>query len=90
MSTSYGFHCKTDDSYTGCSWNSHMRDVMRDLVRMTPALAQIAQMDTQGYVELSIMGYGAYLGDEPIFSWLTEHQGHDLELYNEYGQYEPL
>lgn len=91
MSTYWGLHCKPCDSHTGAGKN-HGEVVLSDFARMSLLLRQLWKMDSQGYLELDILGHfemetgydGTFIG------WLIEHAGHTMELYNEYGEYEPL
>lgn len=88
MGTEWGLRCKQCDSDTGAELNRGQM-VLSDLARMSPLIKQIRQMDSTGYVEMSLLG-GWYGNKVFIFDWLTEHAGHEMELLNEYGDIRPL
>ena len=89
MSTYWGLHCKPCDSHTGTGKN-HGEVVLSDFARMSLLLRQLRRMDSQGYLEIEILG--GFDGDDEIslIDWLIEHAGHTMELYNEYGHSVPL
>lgn len=89
MSTYWGLHCKPCDSHTG-SGKNHGEDVLSDFVRMAPLFIQLRELDSQGYLEIEMLG--GFDGDTDVYliDWLCQHAVHEIELYNEYGHYAPL
>ena len=89
MSTNWGLQCKTCHVDTGCGDLSNAKIVLRDIVSMTPELHNINQKDTMGYIEISLMG-GGHNFIIPPWVFVVDHKDHELELYNEYGDTEPI
>lgn len=87
MSREWGLHCKTCDA---CSVNdfNHGESLLRTMVKVFPHIKTAQDVDTYGYLNVTIAGYGYLSGD--FFEWLEEHAKHDLELEDEYGHREPL
>lgn len=98
MSTHWGYHCKTcppvDRSThvpdTDCmdadsnAWLNHGDEILRRIAALTPHFRAIREGEG-GWVEVNVLGAGPW----PI-EWLLAHEGHDIELMNEYGDVEPI
>lgn len=87
MSREWGLHCKTCDVSSVCEIN-HGEHILRSLVKAYPHIKAAQEADDSGYLVVSIMAHD-WLADD-IFSYLSNHHEHDLELIDEYGQLEPL
>lgn len=97
MSTYWGFHCKTcpqdrepcneDDQSTPYSDHrmNHGQGALRNIANFARHFKAIGLGDSTGYIEMRVMAYGS----GPIY-WVIEHEGHDIELHNEYGKVEPI
>lgn len=87
MSRYWGYRCKQDGA-TSDAWFNHGERILRSCVTCWPLIRQIGEQDTSQYIEVHIMGH---LGEEgEVWSFLSEHYGHGLELCDEYGNVEPL
>lgn len=89
MSTYWGLRCLTCQKETGTALN-HGEQILKDLVSMIPEIVTIRRKDTQGYVEISLLGGFDGNDDVELFDWLCEHAGHEFAVYNEYGVVQPL
>ena len=89
MSACWGLRCKTCSADTGCGESGNATTILRDIALMSSELISIQQKDTMGYVELSLMG-GSHCFNVSPFAFVSQHIGHELELYNDYGETEPI
>lgn len=86
MSTYWGFHCRTDGAASP-HWLNHGDDQLRMLVRLLPHIRAITAAEDCWIVSVDVLG--GY--DDPMpLTWLAEHDGHDIELQDEYGRTAPL
>lgn len=85
MSSYWGYRCKRDGD---CSptWFNHGEDQLSLLVQLLPHLRAIQASDCW---IVSLDFYGAYDDPRPL-EWLATHDGHEIELWNEYGHTAPL
>jgi len=84
MSTYWSLHCKTCSALSESDFN-HGEHIIRGIVKAYPHIKAALEADDSHYLEVSVLGHG-----EELISFLHAHYPHDLELYNEYGQSEPL
>ena len=87
MSTYWDFHCKTCDRQTiDFDGLNHGQHILRSIWRLREHINAIYEQDKSGYLEVHIMAYG--VGD--LWSFLSEHKDHEVELLDEYGGTEPI
>lgn len=85
MSREWGYRCASCDAESVCEIN-HGESVLRALVKVYPHIKAIQETDKSGFIQISILGYNWL----DLVTWLSEHDGHKLELIDEYGTREPL
>lgn len=84
MSIYWGLHCKTCNICSDATLN-HGEHILRGIVKAAPYIHAALEADDSGYLEISVMGYG-----QGLISFLNNHTDHELELYNEYGEFKPV
>jgi hypothetical protein len=84
VSKSWGYQCRTCDERSGSIYN-HGQNILRGLAKAAPHIKAAFEADDSGYLEISALSDNG----NAIF-FLREHGGHDLELFSEYGDIEPL
>lgn len=73
-------YVKCLDCKATCDTNMNHHEVLiRSFWKMREALYQVRDLDTEGYLEVSIMGYG-----QELPNFLMDHHNHTLELWDEY------
>ncbi len=84
MSNYWSLHCKTCnvESDTNINRGDH---ILRGMVKAYPHLKAAQRADESGYLEFHVMSYGTGL-----FSFLQEHDGHEIDLTDEHGKFEPV
>lgn len=91
MSTDYGLHCKPCDSRSGAgtSWATKQ---LSGLARLSPDIKALAEKDISRALDIQPDFIWQPYDDEDryLIDWLVKHAGHEMELYNLYGQYIPL
>ncbi len=84
MSNYWSMHCKTCNVESDTNIN-HGDHILRGMAKAYPHLKAAQQADESGYLEFHVMSYGAEL-----FSFLQEHDGHEIDLVDECGKFEPI
>jgi hypothetical protein len=84
MSTDYGYRCKQDGAVSE-TWFQNGEWLLRSIVKLWPAIKQIREQNASGgYLEVSIMGYSHC--EYEVWEFLEQHEGHVLEIQDEYGR----
>lgn len=78
MSTYWGYHCRTDDATSEC-WINHGDETLASVLKAWPQIKAVREI-ADWYVEIRVLG-----GHDELLPWLDEHDGHEIELENEYG-----
>lgn len=84
MSNYWSMHCKTCNKYSESDFN-HGEAILRGIAKASQHCQAALEADDSGYLEISVMGHGSEL-----ISFCANHDGHELELADEYGRFEPL
>jgi hypothetical protein len=84
MSNYWRMHCKSRGHYSESDFN-HGEEILRSMVKVFPHIKAAQDADESGYLEFNVMAHGSEL-----FSFLREHEGHELDLADEYGRFEPI
>jgi hypothetical protein len=77
-------HCKKCDEYSESDFN-HGESILRGIAKAAPHCRAAQEADSSGYLEISVLG-----GGSELISFCNDHEGHELELADEYGRFEPL
>lgn len=84
MSNYWSMYCKTCSQHSESDFN-HGEHILRGIVKAAAHCKAAKSADDSGYLEISVMGHGSELID-----FCIAHEGHELELADEYGRFEPL
>jgi hypothetical protein len=88
MSTSYDVFCRTCNDALGID-EDHAENLMLALVRSADVLAQIGAL----IIQVDADWHSVYVildKDNRVLNtiWFRNHQGHDLTVRNEYGEFQ--
>lgn len=81
MSEYWSIKCNTCNIITDESAN-HLSSVLLNVMNHSNDFKRIMESDTDGYIELGIMGHSSEFID-----FVAEHDGHDMIILSEYGDY---
>ncbi len=81
MSEYWTIKCNT------CNWiceerANHLSSVLLNIMNHSNDFKRIKDSDTDGYIELSVMGHSS-----EFIIFVIEHDGHDMVVQSEYGDY---
>jgi len=81
MSEYWTFKCNTCEIECGESAN-HLDHVLLNILRNSDNFKKIRESDKDGYIEFGIMAHSPSL-----IEFVIEHDGHDVVVQSEYGNY---
>ena len=84
MSTEWGYKCLTCDRKLEDTWFNHGQGKLIEALHLWPIIKQI-----QASVWLRVSFDPDWYSFE-VFSFLAQHEGHDIAFLNEYGDIETI
>lgn len=92
MSTHWGYRC-LDCDVESPHWFNHGDEALRDFLALWPHVKAVLDSRLDYFLFKfepldAWMGKGA--GEDDLFTWVRQHEGHRIVLRNEYGQEQPI
>lgn len=87
MSTYWSLHCKQCDLVSIDDGINHGQHILRSIHALREPIVAIYTQDKSDYLSIEVMGH---YNASDIWAFLVEHQGHEMDLKNEYGGIEPI